>query len=258
MKISHIFDNNSQICKPQATKYFDSENDHSFQNHCFEKQLLSHRVYHRGDFLIASNQRFTGLYILRTGTAKTYTLLKNGDEQITKFLHAGDWLGFDGMNSGFHDLNVQFLETSSVYFINKLQLTGMLKKDELFTRNFIKSMHNDLNQFQSVIVSLTQLSSEQKIAKFLLDISEKQIANGKSKHNLILSMSRTDIANYLGMALETVSRILTDFQRNNIISVNNRRVSILDYQRLIDKLSDKNCSLWSLRLDGNTKLKAYN
>lgn len=214
-----------EVCLESAAK----SNNFSFGN--------SHRVYHTRQTLLAAGEKFSGLYILRSGSAKSFVSSADGEEYITKFFYPGDLLGVDGFHEGVHMQNVTFLETSSVCFIKESDLNDQVLNNDNFRRFLFKSMSQILMSDSSMIVCLSSCSSEQKVAHFILERSEQFASLGLSRSEFRLSMTRTDIANYLGMALETVSRVFAIFQLKQIISVSNRQLSILNFAALKDILS---------------------
>lgn len=192
----------------------------------------SHRVFHRRDPLFSAGSEFEGIYILRSGSAKAFITSSVGDEHITGFYYPGDLIGFDGFDSHVHHHNVCFLETSSVCFVKESEINGLLKKSDEFRHCLLKSMSHTLSEDSSMMMCLSTCNSEQRISRFLLDISSRFQQRGLSNREFVLSMTRTDIANYLGMAIETVSRVFAIFQQKNIISVKHRHLIILDFKAL--------------------------
>jgi CRP/FNR family transcriptional regulator len=191
-------------------------------------QLDSHRVFHRKDNLLCFGDHFEGVYILRSGSAKSYVASRDGEEHITKFHYPGDILGIDGFDGKMHTQTVSFLETSSVCLIKQSEINSLLQTSADFRDGLLQSMSHTLACDSAMMMCLSTSSSEQKVARFFLDLSIGFSERGLSGSQFTLSMTRTDIANFLGMAIETVSRVFASFRQRNIIEVQLRYLSILD------------------------------
>nr|WP_297348368.1 helix-turn-helix domain-containing protein [uncultured Glaciecola sp.] len=213
----------------------------------------SHRVYHTRQTLISVGDEFEGLYILRSGSAKAVINSADGEEYITKFFYPGDILGVDGFDQHIHMHNVLFLETSSVCFIKESDLNDLVRNQDDFRHSLLKAISHTLTCDSSMLMCLSSYSSEQKVAHFILERADHFACLGLSGTQFRLSMSRTDIANYLGMALETVSRIFAGFQLKKLVSVSNRQLSILDITALSHILS-RDLSSNSLSTSSHSKI----
>jgi CRP/FNR family transcriptional regulator len=163
---------------------------------------------------------------------KAYVESEDGDNQITGFYLPGDVIGIHGIERKRHTDTVEALETSSVCEIrfnnpdDIFRSFGALQKELL---GFIfKEMHHD----QEMMLVLGKMSADRRMAYFLLDISKRMQDHGLSNSRINLTMTRHDIANYLGLAVETVSRMLTRLQKSKVIHVERRSVTILDRTQL--------------------------
>jgi CRP/FNR family transcriptional regulator len=185
----------------------------------------SHRVFHNKTALWEAGDDFAGIYMLRSGSAKSFAASKDGDEHITKFHFAGELLGLDGFNRVYSH-TIKFLETSSVCFFNASEIDILIKHSTLFRNNLLKSMSGELVSHGAMSLCYSSYTSEQRVAMFLLDLSMNFAQRGQSSVDFKLSMTRIEIANYLGMAMETVSRVLGKFQAFDLIEVHQRMVKI--------------------------------
>jgi CRP/FNR family transcriptional regulator len=206
------------------------------------KQRDSHRVFHRRDSLFSVGDHFEGIYVLRSGSAKSFITSRDGEEHITKFYYPGDMLGIDGFDGYMHTQTIRFLETSSVCLIKESQVSNLMQTSADFRKSLLQSMSRTLASDSAMMMCLSSCSSEQKVARFLLDLSTVFSERNLSGSEFMLSMTRTDIANYLGMAIETVSRVFASFQQRNIISVKLRHLSILDFTALNNCVTIEICS----------------
>lgn len=189
---------------------------------------------------------FDALYVVRAGSAKSFLSSSSGDEQISGFYHPGDMIGADGFDTMTHAHSLKFLETSSVCRIGLGELNKALGESAFMRQQLLKSMSHALVEEQQLLLSVGKLNSEQRLAKFLLDLSARFEQRGLSAKVFDLSMTRIDIANFLGMAIETISRLLGKMQQLGIIEVNRRQISLLDTDRLRDYLSDDDEKEWAM------------
>jgi CRP/FNR family transcriptional regulator len=195
-------------------------------------KVRSHKVFHKSDILYYAGQTFDAIYILRSGSAKSSVLANSGHEQINRFHYPGNLIGFDGFDNGTHAQTLKFLETSSVCCIGLVELDNAMATSASIRLNLLKGMSHALNDEDKFLMSLNNMNSAQRLSSFLLDLSARFEKRGLSSNVFDLSMTRVDIANYLGMAIETVSRLLTQLKNEQVIKVNKRRVSIVDFEKL--------------------------
>ncbi|MDO6840922.1 helix-turn-helix domain-containing protein [Paraglaciecola chathamensis] len=195
-------------------------------------QVLTHKIYHKGDTLFCAGDAFDALYIMRSGSAKASATTIEADEQIVDFYFPGDLLGTDGFAQKQHAHNVSFLETSSVCYISVNSVNALLIHSELGRQQLLSNMsQNSLNQ-QQQLMNVHKMTSIQRLTSFLLDLSHRLAQRGLSSQQFTLSMTRIDIANYLGMAIETVSRLLTSMQQQGLIQVHRRHIKLLDMSQM--------------------------
>lgn len=187
---------------------------------------------------------FEALYIMRAGSAKSFLCSSNGEEQITGFYYPGDMIGAEGFDTMTHSHSLKFLETSSVCRVGLKELDIALIESPTTRRKLLKNMSHALVDEQKMLLSIGKLNSEQRLAKFLLDLSERFHLQGLSAKTFELSMTRIDIANFLGMAIETISRLLTKLQRQQIIKVSHRQIILLDIKRLQQCINDDTDMSW--------------
>jgi CRP/FNR family transcriptional regulator len=219
------------------------------------QQRNSHRVFHRRDSLFTVGDHFEGIYVLRSGSAKSFMTSKDGEEHITNFYYPGDMLGIDGFEGHTHSQTVGFLETSSVCLIKESQINSLINTSTAFRDGLLQSMSRALACNGAMMMCLSTCSSEQKVARFLLDLSIGFSKRGLSGSEFMLSMTRTDIANYLGMAIETVSRVFASFRQRHIIAVQLRYLSILDFAVLNRTVAVDICSNTAVSQSHSNKAK---
>lgn len=178
-------------------------------------------VYHQGD-------TSTGFFYVNSGVVMVFRLLEDSSRQISGFYTSGDLFG---LSSGETYVDSAVCVTTAS--IAKLTLAD-LRQDIELQRMLYRATCEQLDAAQQMITTLTKKSAGQKVAAFLTMLARKQSCEGES-FDLKLPMSRLDIADFLGMSIETVSRRITILKDRGIISVPNRRtigvVSFAELQR---------------------------
>lgn len=187
---------------------------------------------HKSDFLFRDGDKMAAIYAVRSGCVKTMVESANGDEQIVGFHFPGELLGLDGFASDFHTCNAQALETSSVCEFSLDQLESLCHELPGLQKQMRRIMGKEVNNDHHLLLLLGKMTAEERLASFLLSMSTRMGERHWREDKFNLSMPRQDIANYLGMAVETVSRLFAVFQNEKIIEVDRRSIVILDVQRL--------------------------
>ena len=186
----------------------------------------------KGDYLYRAQDAFTSVYAIRSGAVKALTLNDNGEEQITGFYLPGEVVGMDGIADNRYTNSVIALETASVCEIPFERMEELSLKIPTLQRHFFQLMSREITQDQQVIALLSKSSAEERIAALLLSISSRNSRRQLSANAFRLPMSRTDIGNYLGLTIETVSRVLTRLQKHNVIAVDKKEILITQMEQL--------------------------
>jgi len=187
---------------------------------------------HKNDFLYHDGDKVAAIYAVRSGCVKTMVESANGDEQIVGFHLPGELLGLDSFTDGSHTCNAQALETSSVCEFPIDQLDALCRELPGLQKQMRRIMGKEVNNNHKLLLLLGKMTAEERLASFLLSMSSRMEERHWKEDKFNLSMPRQDIANYLGMAVETVSRLFAAFQNEKIIEVDRRSIAILDMQRL--------------------------
>lgn len=187
---------------------------------------------HKSDFLYRDGDSAISIYAVRSGCVKTMTESANGDEQIVGFHLPGELLGLDGFAEGSHTCNAVALETSSVCELPLNQLDALCHKLPGLQKQLRRIMGKEVSNDHKLLLLLGKMTAEERLASFLLSLSSRMEERHWKEAEFNLTMPRQDIANYLGMAVETVSRLFASFQSEKIIEVDRRHITILDLQRL--------------------------
>ncbi|MFP2767831.1 FNR family transcription factor [Oceanisphaera sp. KMM 10153] len=186
----------------------------------------------KGQQLFKAGEELRALYAIRAGSIKSYTITEQGDEQITAFHLAGDLIGFDAINTGNHPSFAQALETAMVCEIPYEVLDDLSGKLPRLRQQIMRLMSHEINGDQQMILLLSKKTAEERLASFLCALSSRFSQRGFSAREFRLTMTRGDIGNYLGLTVETVSRLLGRFQKNNLIEVDGKYIRIVDLPEL--------------------------
>lgn len=186
------------------------------------------RRLHEGDTLFHEGAPAEGIYFVRAGTLKTFCTGEDGYEQVLGFSSRGELLGFDAIGLGHYANQVVALEESSVYVVLLRDYFTLTPRNPVLDRAVFRAVSNALHQRGEVADMMAAVAAEVRLTRFLLHLSRRMAAAGLSARRFHLRMSRRDIASYLGVAHETVSRAFTSMAALGLVSVNNREVEIID------------------------------
>jgi CRP/FNR family transcriptional regulator len=176
----------------------------------------------RGEALYRAGAPFRCLYPVRSGFFKSCATLEDGRDQVTGFHMVGEILGMDGIDSERHASDAIALEDSEVCVIPSARL-----EEPGMHRQLYKAMSRELVRDQGVMLLLGTMSSAGRLAVFLLGLSRRFVARGLSPNDFHLRMTRQEIGSYLGMSLETVSRLFSRFHDDRLICVDKKHIRIL-------------------------------
>jgi len=199
------------------------------------------RSVKRGEHLFRVGEPFDSLYAARTGFFKTKLLLEDGREQVTGFHMAGELMGMDGIGTERHTCDSVALEDSEVCVIPFERLEGLSREVEALQHHFHKVMSREIVREHSVMMLLGSMRAEERLAAFLLNLSQRLSTRGYSPTEFILRMTREEIGSYLGLKLETVSRVFSKFQEEGFIAVQQKNIRILDPKRLREAVGRQPC-----------------
>ena len=182
--------------------------------------------------IFSQNAQFTTYFIVRAGAVKTFQVDERGNEKVLAFYLPGQMFGFDGIASGVHTCSAVTLERSQLCHLSIRQMEELGRVAPELAHGVLKAMSSELNVAERMNRWLSHNTAEERVVGFLLDISRRQHRCSLRDTDFRLPMGRSDIANYLGLALETVSRILARLDRERLIEVHGRNVQLLQVQQL--------------------------
>ncbi|EZH82825.1 transcriptional regulator [Ectopseudomonas composti] len=186
------------------------------------------RPLKKGEFLFRQGDTFGSVFAVRSGALKTFSLSDDGEEQITGFHLPSELVGLSGVDGERYPVSAQALETTSVCEIPFERLDDLALQLPQLRRQLMRIMSREIRDDQQMMLLLSKKTADERIATFLVNLSARFRARGFSANQFRLSMSRNEIGNYLGLAVETVSRVFTRFQQNKLLEAEGKEVHILD------------------------------
>ncbi len=214
----------SSLCLPIALEKADLE--------ALDNVIKRGRPIQKGELLFKQGDPFKAVYAIRTGAIKTFTVASSGEEQITGFHLASELVGLSGYSEDTYPLSAKALETTTVCELPLEQLESLCDEMPGLRKQIMRNMGGEIRQDQQMMLQLSKKSADERMAYFLLDLGSRFERRGFSSKAFRLSMSRVDISNYLGLAVETVSRIFTRFQKNELIKTEGKEIALLDIDAL--------------------------
>ena len=195
----------------------------------FEQIVHRSRPIQPGEHLFRAGDEFRSVASVRTGCFKSYVIDHEGQEQVLGFHLPGEIIGLDAIHSCKHVANVVALDTSAVCGLTFDTVSSMARHMPELQNELFRVMSQRISELETIA---GDLSADERIAMFLLSLSDRFSRRGYSDTEFILAMSRRDIASYLRLATETVSRVLARFQKAGVVKVDRKQVQILDIDEL--------------------------
>jgi CRP/FNR family transcriptional regulator len=199
------------------------------------------RTLRRGEALYSAGESFKSLFAVRTGFFKTRVTAEDGRDQVTGFQMAGELLGFDGIGTENHTCDAVALEDSQVCVIPFDQLESLSRQFGDLQRQLHKVMSREIVREHGVMLLLGSMRAEERLATFLLNLTQRLQARGFSGSSLVLRMTREEIGSYLGLKLETVSRAFSKFHEDGVLEVRQRQLRVLDVEALRSLVNGSGC-----------------
>ncbi|WP_296806815.1 fumarate/nitrate reduction transcriptional regulator Fnr [Thiocapsa sp.] len=190
------------------------------------------RPLHRGDFLFREGDRFRSLYVVKTGSVKTFAPSPEGGEQVLGFHLPGEVIGLDAIDKDIHACSAKVLETSAICEVPFTRLEELTATIPSLQHQMYRLLSKEIGHDTDMLLLLGKKNAEERLAAFLLSLSKRLHKRGLSATDFYLSMSRHEIGNYLGLAVETVSRLFTRFQDDGLMNVDRKHIQLLDVSTL--------------------------
>jgi len=202
------------------------------QNHSYQV-IKNRKVLSKGEHVFRGGDDAKAIYVVSKGSVKSYMLTENGEQQVLDFYMQGDVFGLDAMGSNSHISSTIALENTTIC---RIPLDGM--QNRVLGQGFLNIISNNLLRNHNQMLILARKDAEGRLASFLIDMSKRiekynYLSEDYSIEEIKVTMTRQDMANYLGLAIETVSRVLRRFQDSGILDVSRRKFKIYDYNYLV-------------------------
>lgn len=186
----------------------------------------------RGETLFRSGEQFVNLYAVRTGFFKTCVTTEDGRDQVTGFQMAGEIMGLDGIVNNQHTCDAVALEDAEICTLPFDQIESLSRDMSSLQRHVHQIMSREIVRENGVMLLLGSMRADERLAAFLLNLTQRMQVRGFSSSELILRMTREEIGSYLGLKLETISRTFSKFVSDGVIEVQQRHVRIIDTEAL--------------------------
>ncbi|MDO3388192.1 fumarate/nitrate reduction transcriptional regulator Fnr [Gilvimarinus sp. SDUM040013] len=226
----------NSICLPLSLEFSDIDK--------LDSIVQRGKPLQKGDNLYRSGDPFKAIYAIRSGAIKTWSSSRDGEEKVTGFYLPGEVVGLDGPAENIHINSAIALQTTSVCAIPFDRLEALSRQVPGLQRNLLQLLSREINSDQKQFNLLGRTSAEARVASLLLSVSARYERHQLSAQEFTLPMSRSDMANFLGLTLETVSRVFSSLQKRNIVSANRKDIVItemLALRALTHKNGDETC-----------------
>jgi CRP/FNR family transcriptional regulator len=194
--------------------------------------VLPHRRLKPGQTIYRSGDPFTCVYLVRTGFVKTLVLLADGREQVSGFHMPGEMFGIDGIALGRHPSDAVAISDCDACVMPYEALEALSRRIPALQRHLLQVFSQEVVREQRMMLLLGSMRAEERVAAFLLNLSERLTTRGFAAADFILRMTREEIGSFLGLTLETVSRVLSRLQKDAVIAVEGKHVRIVSVEAL--------------------------
>jgi CRP/FNR family transcriptional regulator len=206
-----------------------------------ETIVYARRRLKRGESLFCAGDEFRAIYAIRSGFFKTSLNDGEGREQVTGFFMGGELMGMEGVGTGRYSGNAIALQDSEVCVLPFNLVEELAREIPTLQRHLHSVLAREIVRDHGVMMLLGSMRAEQRLATFLLGLSKRFLRRGYSASDFHLRMTREELGSYLGLKLETVSRLFSQFQKDGLIAVEQKHVRILDIAGLERLLAQRGC-----------------
>jgi len=201
--------------------------------------LVTHKTFEKGDIIFSEGETFDKLYIINTGSIKVYKFTKDGKEQILYILKEGEFLGdLNLLKKDIFKFSANALEPTSICVIQKSDFDSLIKTNPEISIKVLEYAHDRISSLEDLIQTLTTKDVEVRLATLLLNLSKAFGVKTSKGIEISLPLTREDMANFIGVTRETVSRKLSAFQSQNIIDIIESRTILIKDINTLRELSD--------------------
>jgi len=212
------------------------------QNLPLMSQFITRTIHvKRGTRIFSAGQTLHSLYAVRLGVFKTRMMNEHHREQVTGFYMAGALIGADALASGRHTYDAIALEDGEVCELSYARIDAQTQSSPAFQAYLYRLMAHEINRLHHATLLLRDTAAVQRVVAFLFNLSDEFALRGYSHKSFLLRMTRNEMASYLGLSIETVSRILSRLQSMKLIQMQNRLIELLDIPELKKTMKGDDC-----------------
>ena len=194
--------------------------------------VVANRRVRRGDYLVRAGDKLEMFFLVKAGVFKSFVVGDAGDTQVTAFPMQGDLIGFDALDTGTHHTSIVALEDGDACAISYSDFERVARSSAAVQHRYMRLMSHELVNEQRMMLLLGTMRGEQRLSMFLIEQSARYLRLGYSPTEFVLRMTREDIGSFLGLKLETVSRLFSRFQQAGLIKIDQRSLKLLDIEAL--------------------------
>jgi CRP/FNR family transcriptional regulator, anaerobic regulatory protein len=196
--------------------------------------LITRKHFEKGEIIFAEGEVFDKLFIINSGSIKIFKYTKEGKEQIVYILKEGEFLGdLNLLKKNAFKFNATALETTNFCIINKDDFDKIIKANPEISLKVLEYAHDRISSLEELIQTLTTKDIETRLATLLINFSKTFGVKSNVGIEINLPLSREEMANFIGVTRETISRKLSYFQSENIIEIiENKRIFIKNISKL--------------------------
>ncbi|MCX8587192.1 MULTISPECIES: helix-turn-helix domain-containing protein [unclassified Gilliamella] len=202
-------------------------------NNTLNNVLERKKTYAKDELIVSKSTDFNRFFIIHSGAVKTYVTTSDNKEQINGFYLPGDIVGLDSISTKIYNNNIKALTNTLACELRYEELMSLVESNACVRSMIFRLLSNDIYNYQKLILCYSQKKADERLAYFIYSLYRRYENRGHTSLNIKLSMSRSDIANYLGLTIETVSRILSKLQEQDILHVKGRYIFIKNLNALI-------------------------
>ena len=193
-----------------------------------ENLVYARRRVRRGESVFGAGDEFKSVYAIRSGFFKTSVVDGEGREQVTGFFMSGELMGLEGLGTGTYNGTAVALEDSEACVLPYSLIEEMSRELPVLQRHLHSVLAREIVRDHGVMMLLGSMRAEERLATFLTNLSRRFLRRGYSASDFHLRMTREELGSYLGLKLETVSRLFSRFQEEGLIDVQQKHVRIVD------------------------------
>lgn len=201
-------------------------------------QVINHRIYNKHDIIFNEGEPVDSFYFVNEGKIKLYKYNKDGKEQILHILSDGDFFGeLNLFTEGEYKFNAETIEKTKVCSLTKENFRNIILRNPEISIKMMESLGERLSVIENLAQNLSTNDIDARIAYLLINLMDKYSETKEGVKIINLPLSREDMANYIGVTRETISRKLKKFELEGIINIiGTKNIEILDEESLRDYL----------------------